>query len=165
VKDVKIFKVDIGGDFPKQFRRLARKKKFGTLPDQIDEIIENFEKGNFTGDFDGEEILRTEGPTPYSIYKLRMPNPDADAGKSNGYRLIYLIVSGDNLVVLLAIYYKKEIAAVSDNYIKDLADGYFLSLLPEEDNATWDEDIAIKTGREDFTRGEYTKFNDIEWDS
>jgi mRNA-degrading endonuclease RelE of RelBE toxin-antitoxin system len=68
-----------------------------------------------------------------------MPNPDADAGKSNGYRLIYLIVSGDSLVVLLAIYYKKETAAVSDSYIKDLADGYFLSLLPETDDTDDEE--------------------------
>jgi mRNA-degrading endonuclease RelE of RelBE toxin-antitoxin system len=126
--------VNIGGDFPKQFRRFTRKKKFHSLPDQIDEIIENFEKGNFTGDFDGDEILRVEAPVPYSIYKLRLPNPDANAGKSNGYRLIYLMVSNDNLVVLLAIYYKKEIEDFSDNYVKDLADGYFLSLLPETDD-------------------------------
>jgi mRNA-degrading endonuclease RelE of RelBE toxin-antitoxin system len=126
--------VDIGGDFPKQFRRLVRKKKFHLLPDQIDEVIENFEKGNFTGDFDGDEILRVEAPIPYSVYKLRLPNPDADAGKSNGYRLIYLMVSENALVVLLTIYYKKEIADVSDNYVKDLADGYFLTFLPETDD-------------------------------
>jgi mRNA-degrading endonuclease RelE of RelBE toxin-antitoxin system len=126
--------VDIGGDFPKQFRRLVRKKKFHLLSDQIDEVIENFEKGNFTGDFDGDEILRVEAPIPYSVYKLRLPNPDADSGKSNGYRLIYLMVSENALVVLLTIYYKKEIADVSDNYVKDLADGYFLGLLPEPDD-------------------------------
>jgi mRNA-degrading endonuclease RelE of RelBE toxin-antitoxin system len=126
--------VIFGGDFEKQISRLVRKKKFYLLPDQIDEVIENFEKGNFTGDFDGDEILRVETPIPYSIYKLRLPNPDADAGKSNGYRLIYLMVSENALVVLLAIYYKKEIADVSDNYVKDLADGYFLGLLPEPDD-------------------------------
>jgi mRNA-degrading endonuclease RelE of RelBE toxin-antitoxin system len=134
VKDVKVFRVDIGGDFSKQFRRLAHKKKFRTLPDQINEVIENFEKGNFTGEFDGDEILRVEEPISYSIYKLRLPNPDTDAGKSNGYRLIYLIVGKDSLVVLVAIYYKKEIGDVSDNYIKDLANGYFMSLLPETDD-------------------------------
>jgi len=131
VKNVKAFKVEFGGDFEKQIRRLVRKKRFTGLPDQIDEIIENFEKGNFTGDFDGDEIMRVEDPIPYRVFKLRMPNPDTDAGKSNGYRLIYLMVSEDSLVVLLAIYYKKEIAEVSDNYVRDLADGYFLSLLPE----------------------------------
>ena len=133
MKDVKIFKVTFGGDFEKQISRLVRKKKFRSLPDQIDAVIENFEKGNFTGDFDGDEIMRVESPVPFSIYKLRLPNPDANAGKSNGYRLIYLMVSEDKLVVLLAIYYKKELADVSDNYVKDLADGYFLSLLPETD--------------------------------
>lgn len=141
MKDVKIFKVDFGDDYEKHIRRLVRKKKFYSLPDQMDEIIENFENGNFTGDFDGDEILRVEAPVPYSVYKLRMPNPDANAGKSNGYRLIYLIVSADALVVLIAIYYKKEIADVSDNYVKDLADGYFLSLLPETgDNGDGEDD-------------------------
>lgn len=139
MKDVKIFKVDFGDDFEKHISRLVRKKKFYSLPDQIDKVIESFEKGNFTGDFDGDEILHVESPVPYSIYKLRLPNPDANAGKSNGYRLIYLIVSNDNLVVLLAIYYKKEIADVSDHYIKNLADGYFLSLLPEIDDTNESE--------------------------
>jgi hypothetical protein len=30
--------------------------------------------------------------------------------------------------------YKKETADVSDNYVKNLADGYLLSLLPETDD-------------------------------
>ncbi|GHV40082.1 hypothetical protein FACS1894187_20660 [Synergistales bacterium] len=104
------------------------------MPDQSDTVIENFEKG----DFDGDEILRVESPIPYSVYKLRLPNLDTNAGKSNGYRLIYLMVSKDNLVVLLAIYYKKEIEDVTDNYVKDLADGYFLALLPETDDTEGD---------------------------
>jgi hypothetical protein len=36
-------------------------------------------------------------------------------------------------VVLLAIYYKKEISDVADSYVKSLADGYFLGLLLDED--------------------------------
>jgi hypothetical protein len=74
VKDVKIFSVDFGYDFEKQIRRLVRKKKFYSLPDQIDKIIDNFEKGNFLGDFDGDRILHVESPIPYSIYKLRLFN-------------------------------------------------------------------------------------------
>ena len=131
MKDVKIYEVDLGGEFKKNARRLTRKKKFYSLPDQIDELVTKFENGNF--DFGGDELFHSDTPTPYSIYKMRLPNPDTGAGKSNGYRIIYMVVSVDSLVVLLTVYYKKEIQDVTDEYVKALADGYFLSLLTEEE--------------------------------
>jgi hypothetical protein len=40
---------------------------------------------------------------------------------------------------------------------------HLLSKFVYEDNATEDEHIAIKAGREDFARGEYTNFDDVNW--
>jgi mRNA-degrading endonuclease RelE of RelBE toxin-antitoxin system len=122
--------VKLGGDFPKQFRRLARKKGFHSLPDQIGDLTSDLEKGKL----DGDRIAHNDTPTPHDVYKLRLPNPDADAGKSNGYRVIYLVVTENRIIVLLTIYYKKEQADADDTYINGLIDGYFLGLLPETDD-------------------------------
>ena len=81
----------------------------------------------------GDRITHRDEPTPYDVYKLRLPNPDANVGKSDGYRVIYMVVTENKVVVFLTMYYKKEDAAVSDNYINGLIDGYFLNLLPEEE--------------------------------
>ena len=72
---------------------------------------------------------------PHEVYKLRLPNPDTKAGKSDGYRIYYIVVTEQRIVVLLTIYYKKEDEAVSDAYVNGLIDGYFLDALPYEDDA------------------------------
>jgi len=131
-KEIETFEIDDTKDFQKQVRRLAKNKKFKTLPYQIDELIDKLERGEFEGD----KIAHSDIPTPHDIYKLRLPNPDTGVGKSNGYRVIYMVVTETKIVVFLTIYYKKEDAVVSDNYINGLIDGYFLDLLPEGESAT-----------------------------
>ena len=122
-----VYQVDVGEDFQKELRRFAKKKKFRTLPDQIEELIIKFKRGEFEGD----KITHSDLPASHDIYKLRLPNPDTNVGKSNGYRVIYMIVSEIKIVVLLTIYYKKEQVEISDNYINALIDGYFLSLMQD----------------------------------
>ena len=127
--NVEIYNVETRPEFDKRFERLSVKKKFKTLPDQIDEIISKMEKGEFEGD----KITHQDFPTPYDVYKLRLPNPDTRVGKLNGYRVIYLVRTENKIVVLMTMYYKKEDATVSDKYVNGLIDGYFLHSLPEED--------------------------------
>ena len=127
--NVEVFEVKRGQDFVNQVDRFLLKKKFRHLPAQIQELTEDFEKGAF----DGEKITHRDFPTAYDVYKLRMPNPDTGAGKSNGYRVIYMVVTEKKIVIFLTIYYKKEDATVSDKYIDGLIDGYFLNSLPEEE--------------------------------
>ena len=127
-KEIDTYQIDVEEDFKKEIRRFVRKKKFTTLPEQIEELIDKLAQGEFEGD----KITHNEFPTPHDIYKLRLPNPDTNVGKSNGYRVIYMVVTEKKIVVLLTMYYKKEDAAISDTYINGLIDGYFLNSSTEE---------------------------------
>ena len=68
-------------DFDKSIKRFVKKKSFTQLPKQVRELVEDLEKGNFTGD-----ILTINDNPAYKVYKKRLPNLDADVGTSNGYR-------------------------------------------------------------------------------
>ncbi|MCL2095273.1 MAG: hypothetical protein FWH10_00040 [Oscillospiraceae bacterium] len=118
---VKIFEMEYEPDFEKNLNRLVKKKKFSSLPGQIRKLEKSFERGEFEGD----RMTHRDFPTPHDVYKLRLPNPDTNVGKSNGYRVIYTVVTEFKLVVFLTIYYKKEMENVSDEYVKGLIDGYF----------------------------------------
>jgi mRNA-degrading endonuclease RelE of RelBE toxin-antitoxin system len=126
--NIELYEIELLDDFKSEARRLTKKKNFKTLPDQIDELIDKIERGEFEGD----KITHRNSPTPYDVYKLRLPNLDTGAGKSNGYRIIYMVVTEVKVVVFVTIYYKKEQANVSDKYITGLIDGYFLNSMPEE---------------------------------
>ena len=126
---INFFEIRQEPDFENAVDRFLLKKKFRRLPNQIKELSEKLQKGEFEGD----KITHQDFPTPYDVYKLRLPNPDTGVGKSNGYRIIYLVRTENKIAVLLTMYYKKEDATVSDTYITGLIDGYFLHSLPEED--------------------------------
>ena len=128
-KELEIYDVRPDKDFAKAVKRLIKKKRFYSLPKQIDELISDLEKGMFDGDL----ITHQDTPTPYDVYKIRLPNPDANVGKSNGYRVIYFVVTESKIVVLLTIYYKKEQEEFDEIYINGLIDGYFMSGLQLED--------------------------------
>jgi len=129
MENIEVFEIERHVDFIKNVKRFVVKKKFLHLPEQIKELSEKLKRG----EFEGEKITHRDSPTPYDIYKLRLPNPDTNVGKSNGYRVIYMVVTETKIVVFLTIYYKKEEAAVSDTYVSGLIDGYFINSLPEED--------------------------------
>ena len=121
---IEVFEIERDPDFKKRVDRFLLKKKFRHLPEQIKELAEKLQKGEFEGD----KLTHRELPTPHDIYKIRLPNPDTGAGKSNGYRIIYMVVIETKIVIFLTIYYKKEDETVSDNYINGLIDGYFINL-------------------------------------
>jgi mRNA-degrading endonuclease RelE of RelBE toxin-antitoxin system len=129
MEDVEIYEIKEVSDFEKNINRLVKKKKFLSLPKQIRTLKEQV----IRGEFEGNKIIHREEPTPHDVYKLRLPNPDTNVGKSDGYRVIYMVVTETKIVVFLTMYYKKEDATVSDNYINGLIDGYFINLLPEEE--------------------------------
>jgi mRNA-degrading endonuclease RelE of RelBE toxin-antitoxin system len=129
-REVETYQIVQGADFVNEAKRLVKKKKFFSLPKQIDEMMNDLKEGKL----DGDRIAHRDTPTPHDVYKLRLPNPDADAGKSNGYRVIYLVVTENKIIVLLTVYYKKEQEDADDTYINGLIDGYFLASLPETDD-------------------------------
>ena len=132
---IDFFEVYPTDEFKKRVDRLTKKKHFLTLPKQVKELFDAFRKG----EFEGERINDAEKPIAYDVYKLRLPNPDANAGKSSGYRVIYMVVTAVRVVVFLTIYYKKEEATVADNYIEGLIDGCVLGMTPESGEFGEDE--------------------------
>ena len=84
--NVEVYEIEQELDFTKRVKRFVKKKKFLSLPAQIRELKEKLQ----CGEFEGDKIIHRDKPTPYDVYKLRLPNPDTNAGKSDGYRVIYI---------------------------------------------------------------------------
>lgn len=89
--------VELGAHFNRDFHRLSR--KYRTLLAQIIPIVARLGAGEKPGD-------RIAG-TKREVYKVRLGNPAARRGKSGGFRLIYLVRSANN-IVLLNIYSKSD---------------------------------------------------------
>ena len=101
--------------------RLLKSRGLKALqPSQISELFDAF----VNGEFEGKKIKSAKEPIAYDIYKLQLPNPDAGDERSNEHRVIYLLITAVKIVVLMAIYYKKEELAVSDDYIDGIIDGF-----------------------------------------
>lgn len=96
--------------FEEDVKYYLKKKKFKHIIEDIQEIVNELEKGNLIGDsipgltFDDNETV-----------KVRMANTDTREGKSNGYRVIYYAVKSDYEIYLLTIYYKKEDNRIPSN--------------------------------------------------
>jgi len=125
---IQAYSVDTTDDFDKSAVRFVKKKKFRKLPNQIENLIDDFENGNFSGDL----LTRHDNPA-YEVYKKRLPNEDTQTGTSDGYRVIYMVVQEKRVVGLLAIYYKKETDTLSDTYIQGLVDGFLITVLPDDE--------------------------------
>jgi mRNA-degrading endonuclease RelE of RelBE toxin-antitoxin system len=128
------YKLETLVEFDKAVGRFVNKKKFQQLPEQLDELGEQLARGEFPGTFLG----KYEEPFPHERYKLRLPNSDTKAGKSGGYRVLYIVVTENKIVVLIAIYYKKEQETLSDTYIDGLIDGMFFESSSGVDDETDD---------------------------
>jgi len=131
----KKYEIEKIAEFKKAVERFENKKRFKKLPDQVIELVEQVSKGEFAG----SHTKHSDTPTPYDVYKLRLPNPDANASKRDGYRVYYMVVTETKIVVFLVIYYKKETPTVSDTYINGLIDGYFLASSDNENDANDEE--------------------------
>ncbi len=68
-----------------------------------------------TGELPGDRIVGTTRPA----YKVRLPNRDANRGKSGGFRVVYVTVVEDT-VYLLAIYSKTDTAGLSAAEVNEL---------------------------------------------
>ena len=71
------YEVKFISEFDKNIKRFIRKKKFYTLPEQIEELEKLLEKGEFPG----TRITQNDKPKPHEVYKLRLPNPDTKLRK------------------------------------------------------------------------------------
>ena len=91
--------VRFANEFENELYRLS--KKYRQIRADVEPIIAEIQNGNFVGN-------RLSGfGADYFVYKVRVKNSNIKKGKSAGYRLIYLVESESN-VLLLTIYSKSE---------------------------------------------------------
>lgn len=62
-------------------------RKYPSVVEEISALFEKFEKGNIEGD--SVPRLKLKGN---KVFKTRMANPDANKGKSGGFRVIWYLV-------------------------------------------------------------------------
>ena len=92
-----LIQVEVSPTFNRNLRALA--KKYRSIRNDIQPVIEQLEKGELPGDQIPE--------VGYAVFKLRVRNSDTQKGKSGGYRLIYYVKTAI-AIILLTIYTKSE---------------------------------------------------------
>ena len=104
-------------DFTPLFLRFLKHvaKKYRNVRDDLQPLIDELASGETPGD-QIEHVKRT-------VYKARIPNRDAQKGKSGGYRVIYYIKTATR-VVLLAIYSKSEQTDISTDEILRMIESF-----------------------------------------
>lgn len=116
-------KVDISLTFVKDLKRLA--KKYPTVLKQFENLLNQLKADERPGD----KIPRVG----FDVYKVRLPNPSAQRGKSGGFRVIYYVQVADSLF-LLKVYSKTEQSDISIEEIQRIV----AELLPPTDNESDD---------------------------
>ncbi len=89
--------------FADDIKYYYKKKKYLKIREDVKTVTDELEKGNLLGD-------RLEGlklPEGTAAYKVRIANTSANAGKSNGFCLLYYVAIEDE-IYLLTIYSKKD---------------------------------------------------------
>jgi len=84
----------------------AIRKKYPNVQKDLDPLIVQLKRGETPGN-------RLQRIASYEAYKVRVPNRDAQRGKSGGYRVIYYVRTAES-VYMLEIYTKTEQEDVPD---------------------------------------------------
>jgi mRNA-degrading endonuclease RelE of RelBE toxin-antitoxin system len=101
---------DVRFTLPFKRRLKALAKRYRQIQTDIQPIVDELQAGNFVG----EQIPGTE----VTVLKARAKNSDIPTGKSGGYRVVYQVLSPENILLLL-IYAKSDQADVSLEEIKN----------------------------------------------
>ncbi|SKB14197.1 conserved hypothetical protein [Planktothrix sp. PCC 11201] len=104
-----LIQVEVSSTFKRNLRTLA--KKYRSIRNDIQPIIEQLEQGELPGDQIPE--------VGYVVFKLRVRNSDIQKGKSGGYRLIYYIKTA-TAIILLTIYAKSEQVDIDADDIRSI---------------------------------------------
>jgi mRNA-degrading endonuclease RelE of RelBE toxin-antitoxin system len=124
-----LIQVEVSPTFNRNLRALA--KKYRSIRNDIQPVIEQLEKGELPGDQIPE--------VGYAVFKLRVRNSDTQKGKSGGYRLIYYVKTAI-AIILLTIYTKSEQV--------DIAADDLRSIIAEYDQRAMEgkEDVSTTAG-------------------
>ena len=105
--------------FKQDVKLYIRKKKYLKIREDIKSVTDKLEHGLLVGD-ELQDIV-ANGRT----FKVRIANSSAKVGKSNGFRLIYYVVTEEGDIYLLTIYSKKDDDKVlTDDEIRELIRQY-----------------------------------------
>lgn len=108
------YNVNSTDEFKKQVEKLAR--KFPKILDLVEDLFIEIGNGNIQGDRINNLKIKN-----CVVFKQRLENPDANKGKSGGFRAIYLLLKTGNDIYPLTIYSKSDQEDISkDEIIKIL---------------------------------------------
>ncbi len=105
----KTIRIEFTPTFKRNLRALA--KKYRHIRSDVQPIIERLQSGVVLGE-------RVPG-VGHTIFKVRVRNSDIQKGKSSGYRVIYYLKSGDN-IILITIYSKLDQGDISPRRIRQI---------------------------------------------
>ena len=89
------------------------KRKYSAVTSQLRKLIEQLQNDERPGD-------KIPG-VGYDVYKVRLPNPSAQRGKSGGFRVIYYVQIAE-VVFVLKVYSKTEQTDISPAEIRQIAE-------------------------------------------
>lgn len=113
-------KVETPKPFLREVGQLA--KKYPAVFAELDGLIEQLENDQRPGD----KIPRVGR----DVYKVRLPNPSAQRGKSGGFRVIYYVQLADS-VLLVSIYSKTDRDDITPEEIRRILDDVLSSSADE----------------------------------
>ena len=91
-------KIRVGYVFDKDVKKL--RKSYPSVDDAVHELIRQLKSGELPG-------RRVRGVN-LEMYKTRLPNRSAKRGKSDGFRVYYLVQPADRAISLITIYSKTD---------------------------------------------------------
>ena len=109
--------VNIPSQVRKEIKQLRR--KYPAVTTEVRKLVVQLQDDQRPGD-----KIPSVG---YDVYKVRLPNPSAQRGKSGGFRVIYYVQLADS-VILVTIYSKTQQSDISANAIKQILD----DILPDD---------------------------------
>jgi mRNA-degrading endonuclease RelE of RelBE toxin-antitoxin system len=116
-----MYQIEYSTLFKRNIKKLV--KKYPTIKQDLSNLVEQIKEGNFQGD-------RLQGFSDSLLYKVRVQSTDQNRGKQGGFRVIYYILTQENIVYFMNIYTKaqrsdlsfkgkqdiKELIAILNNY-------------------------------------------------
>jgi len=121
--DQLFIQVEASPTFNRNLRALA--KKYRSIQNDIQPIIEQLEQGELPGD-------QIPG-VGYAVFKLRVRNSDIPKGKSSGYRLIYYVKTATG-IILLTVYIKSEQVDIAAKDVQSIIAEYDQQLIKDEES-------------------------------
>ncbi|MGV0026286.1 type II toxin-antitoxin system RelE/ParE family toxin [Phormidesmis priestleyi] len=121
--DQLFIQVEASPTFNRNLRALA--KKYRSIQNDIQPIIEQLEQGELPGD-------QIPG-VGHAVFKLRVRNSDIRKGKSSGYRLIYYVKTATG-IILLTVYIKSEQVDIAAKDIQSIIAEYDQQLIKDEES-------------------------------